>query len=121
MNQLIYLILLAVVEIFGDFSLEKYANTGKLPFLGYGSIFYVGVVYFLIKSLQGSTILIVNVLWDGISSIIETLAAMIILKERLSHPYQYVGLIMTIVGMVLLKWGNKETFGTQSISSKIGK
>lgn len=110
MNQLIYLILLAIVEIFGDFSLEKYANTSKLPFLAYGSVAYVGVVYFLIKSLQGSTILLVNILWDGISSIIETIAAMVILKERFSHPYQYIGLALTIIGMVMLKYGNKETF-----------
>ena len=110
MNQIIYLILLAIVEIFGDFSLEKYANTGKLSLLGYGSLAYVGVVYFLIKSLQGSTILYVNIMWDGISSLIETLAAMIILKQRFSHPYQYVGLILTVIGMYLLKTGNKESF-----------
>lgn len=45
-TQLIYLILLAVVEIFGDFSLEKYTKTWSLIDLGKGIGFYGGVVFF---------------------------------------------------------------------------
>ena len=115
MNQFIYLILLSIAEIFGDFTLEKYANTGKLPFLGYGTIGYVGVIYFLIKSLKGSSILFVNAAWDGISALIETIAAMVILKERFSNSYQYLGIGLIIAGLFFLKSGNKESFKNKAL------
>lgn len=66
-------------------------------------MWYVGVVFFLIKSLVGSNILYVNGMWDGISGLIESAAAFIFLKERFHHPLQYVGLAMTIIGIFLLK------------------
>lgn len=115
MKQIAYLIFLSLAEIFGDFTLEKYANTEQLPFLGYGIVGYISVVYFLIKSLKGSTILYVNGMWDGISALIESIAAMVILKERFRNPKQYIGLILIIVGIFFLKQGNKEQFTNKSI------
>jgi hypothetical protein len=38
-------------------------------------------VYYLIQTLQGSSILLVNGAWDGVSAIIESLAAMFFLNE----------------------------------------
>lgn len=98
----IYLIWLSAIEILADFSLERYANLGGLPFLGIGSVGYVAVVYLLIQSLRGSNILYVNNMWDGISSIIETLAAYFFLGERFTHPRQYLGVMLITVGLFVL-------------------
>ena len=102
-DNFIYLILLSIFEIFGDFSLENYAHTSNLNSLFYGSSFYVGVVFFLIKSLKNSTILYVNGMWDGMSALLESLAAFIFLGERLNNINQYIGLILIIVGLFFLK------------------
>ena len=107
-DNLIYLILLVIVEIFGDFSLEKYANMNKNDdykntYLFFGCIFYVGVIYFLIKSLEGSHILYVNAMWDGISALIESLSAMIFLGEYFDNYTQNFGLIFLILGLFLVK------------------
>lgn len=59
-GQLGYLVALALAEIVGDFAYERYANTGLVSAFGLGTLGYVGVVYFLIKSLAGSTILYVD-------------------------------------------------------------
>lgn len=98
----IYLVFLSIVEIVGDFSLERYANFGGLNFLGAGTIAYAGVVYLLIQALRGSNILYINNMWDGISSIIETLAAFFILGERFKHPRQYIAVVLIVFGLFLL-------------------
>lgn len=101
-TKTIYLILLAVVEIYGDFAFEKYANIGGSQNLIRGFFGYIGVMFFLVKSLQGTTILYVNNMWDGISSIVETLAAFLILGERFERPTQYIAVLLIVSGMYLL-------------------
>ena len=108
MQQIYYLVLLSVVEIFGDFALERYVNHGVLYGLFGGIIGYIGVVYFFIKSLKGSTVLYVNGMWDGMSALLESVAAFIILGERLNSSKQYIGLFLIIIGLFFLK-RDKET------------
>lgn len=94
---------LSLVEIIGDFGFKEFANKGGIiPFL-IGSVGYVGVVIMLIVSLQGSSILMVNGAWDGISTIVESLAAFVFLGERFDSGLQYLGLLLIILGLFLLK------------------
>jgi multidrug transporter EmrE-like cation transporter len=95
--------MLSLIEIVGDFSLKEFANNGGIKNLLLGIIGYIGVVYFLIRCLQGSKIILVNTAWDAISSIIETLAAMIFLGESFDDKWQYVGLFLVIIGLFLLR------------------
>ena len=94
---------LTLTEIGGDFALKKYANDGGLMYLAIGIIGYMGVVVLLIVSLRGSTVLFVNNAWDGMSSLFESMMAMIILGERFDTSGQYLGMFMIISGMYLLK------------------
>jgi hypothetical protein len=57
--------------------LKEFANKGGLLPLSIGIGGYIGVVYWLIVSLQDSNILLVNGAWDGISAIVESIAAYI--------------------------------------------
>ena len=95
--------LLSVSEIFGDFAFKKFANDGGMKHLAYGILGYVGVIYFLIASLKGSNVLMVNAAWDGISALIESAAAFVILGERFSDPNQYIGLGLIVSGLFFLK------------------
>ena len=99
--------ILSVVEIFGDFMLKSYATTGILSKLFAGCLGYVGVVLSLIWSFKTGNVIMINGLWDGMSSIIESIAAYLILGDRLENPYQYMGLVMTCLGIFLLKYKNK--------------
>jgi len=94
---------LSVVEIIGDFALKEFANKGGLLPLSIGVGGYIGVVYWLIVSLQDSNILLVNGAWDGISTIVESIAAYIFLGERFNSHIQYIGLVLIIIGVYLLK------------------
>ena len=95
--------ILSVLEVFGDFMIKRYATLGSLSSLGLGVMGYVGVVAALIWSFHTGNVLIINGLWDGMSTLIESLAAYFILGDRLENPLQYMGLMLIVVGVFLLK------------------
>jgi multidrug transporter EmrE-like cation transporter len=94
---------LTICEIVGDFGYQYFANGGGIMPFAIGTSGYIGVAYYLIRSLQGSSILLVNGAWDGLSAIIESLAAIIFLGQRFDSIYQYLGLVLIITGMFFLK------------------
>ena len=96
---------LSVAEIFGDFNYKNFARGGNPVDFAKGSAGYVAVVYFLIKCLRSGNVLYVNGMWDGVSAALESIAAYIILGERLNTPFQYLGLLLIIVGIFILHSG----------------
>ena len=108
--QGLYLLCLCIIEIFSDFSLEKYANmNGGLNHLAAGIAGYMGVVFFLIKSLMGSSVLIVNALYDGINSLLVSGTAMFFFGQRLDNVYQYIGLGLIPIALILLNVKTKKS------------
>jgi multidrug transporter EmrE-like cation transporter len=99
------IILLTIAEIFGDFKLKSFARYNNNSDLFGGVVGYTGVIFFLIKSLKQNNILYVNGIWDGMSAIIESLAAYYILGERLNNNKQYFGLVFIIIGIILFNIG----------------
>lgn len=98
------IVALATVEVYADFNLKWFAHERtNLGYLAQGLLGYAAVIYFLIRSLTGSTVLYVNGMWDGLSGLIESVAAYVFLGERLHNTTQYLGLLFTVVGIVLLK------------------
>ena len=97
------IVLLSVAEIFGDFSFRWYAQTNALSYFWGGILGYAGVIFYLIKSFRGDNVLYVNGMWDGISGLIESVAAYVVLGDRLERPTQYAGLVMVIAGISLMR------------------
>lgn len=94
---------LVLVEIIGDFSYKKFANEGGAMNFTAGTVSYIGVVYFLIRSLQGSQILLINAAWDGLSALLESAAAIVFLGETFDDPQKYFGVFLIILGLFFLK------------------
>jgi hypothetical protein len=42
-------------------------------------------------------------MWDGVSAVVESVAAYFILGDRLSSPKEYAGIVLVILGIFLLK------------------
>lgn len=99
--------ILSAVEVFGDFMLKSYATTGIVHNLFLGCLGYIGVVATLIWSLKTGNVMLINGLWDGSSAVIGSIAAYFILGDRLENPYQYLGLLLTCLGIFMLKYKNK--------------
>jgi multidrug transporter EmrE-like cation transporter len=95
--------LIVLTEIIGDFGYKKFADNGGMQNFAVGTVGYIGVIYTLIRSLQGSQVLVVNAAWDGLSALVESIAAIIILGEGFDDPYKYLGIVFIILGLFLLK------------------
>ena len=95
--------MLILTEIVGDFGYKEFANHGGMSSFLVGTTGYVGVVYYLIRSLQGQQVLLVNAAWDGLSALFESIAAMIFLGEYFTDPMKYIGIILIISGLFFLK------------------
>ena len=99
---------MSIIEIIGDFSYKFFAYTDKIKYLVAGFISYIGVQFFLVQSLKNSSVLYVNGMWDGISGLLESIASMVFLGEKLTNTTQYLGIVFIIVGIVLLKSNRDE-------------
>jgi multidrug transporter EmrE-like cation transporter len=99
------IVTLSLVEIFGDFNLVWYTQTNQIEFLYKGILGYIGVVYFLIQALRGGNLLYVNGMWDSLSTVFNSIAAFVLLGDRLKTNSQYVGLFLVVIGIYLLKDG----------------
>lgn len=99
--------IMSLSEIVGDFGFKNVARLGYGNVQGWvaGISGYIGVIYYLIRSLRVGNVTYVNGMWDGVSAILETAAAFFIFGERLNNPLQYVGLALIIAGIFILKSG----------------
>jgi multidrug transporter EmrE-like cation transporter len=97
------IVALSAVEVIGDVGFKEYANKGGIVNLAQGIIGYIGVMALLVISLQGSTLLLVNGAWDGISCLIESIYVYLFLGERFDDFSQYIGLVFIVIGILLLK------------------
>lgn len=94
---------ITLAEIVGDTGLKYYAKNNKFSFFSMGITGYAGVCYYLVQAFQRSNILMVNGTWDGFSTLLEGLFAFVVLGERLIHIRQYVGYLLLVVGLFLLR------------------
>ena len=94
---------LILIEIVGDFGYKKFADEGGIKNFMVGTTGYIGVIYFLIRSLQGSQVLLINAAWDGLSALLESIAAIIFLGERFDDPTKYIGIVFIVIGLFFLK------------------
>lgn len=100
----IYILAITILEVWGDFSLRFFADAGKWYTLVQGIVAYGGIVGFLVAVFKQRNVLYVNALWDGGSAIVESLAAYLILGDRFTHWFNYVGLALIVVGLFLTAW-----------------
>jgi small multidrug resistance pump len=96
---------MSLAEIIGDFGFKGVARQGGPMNWAAGLGGYVGVIFYLIKSLRVGNVTYVNGMWDGVSAILETVAAYFLFGETLNTGTQYLGLGLIIAGLFILKSG----------------
>ena len=94
---------LSLAETVGDFGFKAFARNGGAWAFTQGTAGYVVTIFFLIKSLKSGNLLYVNGMWDGTSALLGSLAAYFILGERLTKPTEYLGLVLIIAGIFMLR------------------
>jgi multidrug transporter EmrE-like cation transporter len=96
---------LSLAEILGDTFLKFFAREGGAFnwVVGHGA--YAIVLYLLVRALKTGNVMYVNGMWDGMSALLETLFAIIVLKETLNTKYQYIGIGFIVIGIYMLHMG----------------
>jgi multidrug transporter EmrE-like cation transporter len=97
--------LVSLSEYIGDSNFKLYARSGQLNHLGMGLVAYTVMISFLIKALARSNLIYTNGMWDGVSAVITTVLAFLLLGERLTNTQQWIGLAMIIGGIFALHTG----------------
>ena len=95
----------SLVEYLGDASFKMYARLHSHWYLLFGIISYIILVYMLIHILSYSNVLQMNLQWDAMSVILESLLAYILLGEILSEPTQYIGFFLIVSGLIIMNLG----------------
>jgi len=98
--------LMTIVEIFGNFNIQNYAKSNKMQDLLFGILGYVGVIYFLIKSFNHGNMLWVSAMWEGMIIVLGSAFAYFYLEERFHHPVQYLGILLGILAMCCVNYGD---------------
>ena len=99
------IVMMSLFEIVGDFGWKGVARAPTVANWMAGSLGYLGVIYFLTRSLSVANVTYTNGMWDGVSALLSTLAAYFIFGERLNTSTQYLSLVLIIIGILVLKAG----------------
>ena len=99
-------LMMSLSEIFGNFHLKNYAASNKHHNLMCGLLGYCGVLYFLIRSFTiGGSLLLVTALWEGMITVLGVLVGYFVLGERFKHPVQWLGLVLALLAVFLVHYG----------------
>ena len=98
---------MSVTEIFGNFNIQRYAQTNRTNDLILGLLGYIGVIFFLIRSFNHGNMLWVGVMWEGMIIVLSTAFAYFYLGERFSHPIQYFGILLGLLAMGCVHYGGQ--------------
>lgn len=102
--------LMSFTEIFGNYNIQRYAQTNRGRDLILGILGYIGVVFFLIRSFGNQNkMLWVSTMWQGMIIILGSAFAYFYLNERFHHPIQYFGIFLGLMAMFCVQCGDQLT------------
>ena len=98
---------MTLTEIFGNFNIQRYAQTNRNADLFLGILGYIGVIYFLARSFGHGNMLWVGAMWEGMIIVFSSAFAYFYLGERFHHPVQYLGIVLGLMAMACVHYGGE--------------
>lgn len=99
---IISIIFASLIEYGGDASFKLYTKYNSNLWLLSGIAFYAILVGFIIMILKYANVMHMNISWDAVSVLIETVLAFLLLGETLSGYFQYFGFFFILLGLVFM-------------------
>jgi len=93
-------------ELFANTNLLKYAKNKEMINLLLGILGYIGVIYFLIKCFNHGNLTRVTLFWEAFIVIMSTLIGYFFLEETMSHPLEYLAIVLILVAIVCMHCGH---------------
>jgi len=105
--SLVHVFAMSCAEIYANTNLKLFTQSNHHGHLMGGILGYIGVVFFLIKSLMGGGLMYISIMWEAMITILGSLVAYFYLNERFDHWVQYFGIVLALVAMALVHYGGK--------------
>ena len=105
MNIFLCILIASLIEFVGDANFKVFARTGRWSNLTMGLVVYLAMIAIIIHVLRSTNVMFTNLAWDGMSALIETILAFILLHETLSNGIQWAGGVLIIFGLIGLSYG----------------
>ena len=106
-TSVLWLILLVVIivciENTSQYFLKHYAMDKKIHFFIYGVLLYAVIAYILTLTFKYEKMVIINILWGGISALLLTAMAYVLFDERLSMR-EIIGILVIFAGIFIINW-----------------
>lgn len=99
--------LMTLSEIWGNVHFKLFTHSGHHGHLGAGILGYLGVIFFLIKSLSVGSLLYVSAMWEGMIVVVGSFVAVFVLGENFESWVQWAGVGLGILSMLLVHLGGK--------------
>ena len=103
--EFIYILLLVLtivsIECCAQYCLKKYSQTNILIWFVIAAVIYAIIAYLLMLSFRFEKLVIVNVMWGGMSAVFLSTMAYFVYNESLSYC-QVLGIITILFGTLLL-------------------
>ena len=95
---------MSVAEIFGNRSIQNYAQSRKMRDLILGLLGYIVVIYFLYRSFSNKNMMWVSAMWQGMIIVLGSAFAYFYIGERFTHPLQYFGVLLGLLAMFCVSY-----------------
>ena len=99
---------MSIAEIFGNRSIQNYSQSRKMRDLILGLLGYIVVIYFLYKSFGQGNMMWVSTMWQGMIIVLGSAFAYFYIGERFTHPLQYVGVLLGLLAMFCVSYGDSK-------------
>ena len=104
---LLNVMLMSSAEIFGNSNFQRFAQSNESKHFLLGVLGYAGVIFFLVKSFGHGNMLWVTTMWEGMIILMSASFAYFYLGERFSHPVQYLGILLGLLAMCCVHYGEQ--------------
>jgi len=100
---------MSIAEIFGNRSIQNYSQSKRTKDLILGLLGYMVVIYFLYKSFGQGNMMWVSTMWQGMIIVLGSAFAYFYIGERFTHPLQYVGVVLGLLAMICVSYGDAKS------------
>jgi multidrug transporter EmrE-like cation transporter len=93
---IINVLMMTLSELFGNTHLKWYSENQKKHHLALGLVAYLGVIFFLIRSFAGKSMMWTCIMWEAMIVIGGAIVAFVVFGEKFNHWIQWLGILLAL-------------------------
>jgi multidrug transporter EmrE-like cation transporter len=99
-----YVLAMTAAELVGNAHLKWFADEGKHHNLMFGILAWMAVLFFLIKTLSGASMMWTCIMWEAMIVIGGAITAWLFFGEKFTHWVQWLGLLFAVAAALCINY-----------------